>query len=125
MIWDTPLTTIATLLVTSPFWGSAVLKTIYFTATIREVRELGLRPAAPVAVATITVQAIGSGSVILQLWPLWGLIALAAFTLAATLLGHAFWKIPGGQRVHGINGFLANLGLLGGLLAIALLTHQP
>lgn len=118
------LNTLAALIVTAPFWGSALLKTVFFRATLDEVADLGLRPALPVAVATIAIQALGPALVILNIWPIVGIAALSVFTVAATFLGHAFWKMPGGQRVHGANGFLANIGLLGGLLAVALLNNQ-
>ena len=48
--------------------------------------------------------------------------ALAAFTVAASVVGHAFWKTPRSpERTGQVNAFLANIGLVGGLaLAVAL-----
>lgn len=119
----TSLTHLAALIVTTPFWISALLKATFFRAAVDEVRCMGLSPAPAIAAATIALQAAGSAMVVLNLWPLVGAAALAAFTLVATWLGHSFWRKPGGQRVQEAYGFVANIGLLGGLFAVGLLFH--
>ncbi|MFD1910728.1 DoxX family membrane protein [Halodurantibacterium flavum] len=116
---------IAALLVTAPYWVSAGLKTLWFRATIAEMQALGVEPARPIAQATILVQAFGSAALVLNIFPLAGVLALAAFTVAATCVGHAFWRLPAGERLNGANGFLANVGLVGGLICVALLRYLP
>lgn len=118
---DDALIAVAAILVTAPYWISAGLKMWWFRATVAEVQGLGLRPARAVAGATIATQALGSASLVLGVLPFAGLLALSAFTIAASCLGHAFWRLPAGERLTGANGFLANVGLLGGLVSVALL----
>lgn len=121
---DDALIAAAALLATAPYWISAGLKTRWFREAVAEMQGLGLTPARAVARATIATQALGSASLVLGVLPLVGLLMLAPFTIAASWLGHAFWRLPAGQRLSGANGFLANLGLLGGLFSVALL-HRP
>ncbi|MDR7126452.1 DoxX family membrane protein [Pseudotabrizicola sp. 4114] len=118
---DHTLIVIASVLVTAPYWISACLKAKWFSATVAEVQGLGLGPAPTVARATIAVQALGSASLVFGVLPVFGLLALVAFTIAASFVGHPFWRLPAGERLTGANGFLANVGLLGGLLSVALL----
>ncbi|CAM3326424.1 DoxX family membrane protein [Paracoccus nototheniae] len=118
---DDALITVAAVLVTAPYWISAGLKMWWFRATVAEMQGLGLEHARAVAGATIATQAFGSALLVLGVLPLVGLLALSVFTIAASSLGHAFWRLPAGERLMGANGFLANVGLLGGLLSVALL----
>lgn len=116
---------IARVLLTSPFWTSAVLKTVSFSEAAGEVAHLGLEPAAPLAGLIIIVQAAGSASVILDRRPWLGAAFLGGFTLMASLIGHPFWagSDPIG-RFHEMNAFLANMGLIGGLVLSAVLQHR-
>lgn len=116
---------IARVLVTGPFWTSAVLKTANLSETANEVGRLGLEPAGLLAGLIVIVQAAGSASVILNRRPWLGAGALAGFTLLASLLGHPFWSATNAAgRFHEMNAFLANLGLIGGLLLTAILQHR-
>ena len=56
---------------------------------------------------------------ILGLKTRWAAIALAAFTLAATYLFHAFWAMPEAQKAMQSLMFQKNLAIVGGLLALA------
>lgn len=108
--------TAASALLTAPFWLSGLFKLVDFKAAKAETQSLGLRPAALTAAAVILVQLAGSGMVISGHGVWIGAAGLAAFTLAASLVGHAFWNAPDGvERTHHLNAFLANLGLVGGL----------
>ena len=46
-------------------------------------------------------------------------LALAIFTLVATVLVHDFWNMQGEERLARSRVALANLGLVGGLLLLA------
>lgn len=106
----------ASALLTAPFWLSGLFKLFDFRAAKAETRATGLRPPALAAAAVILVQLGGSGLVMSGRGVLLGASALAAFTLAASVVGHAFWNVPAGaERTHHLNAFLANLGLVGGL----------
>jgi len=49
----------------------------------------------------------------------WAALALAAFTLAASLIFHPFWAVPAEQAQLQSILFFKNLGLIGGLLLLA------
>jgi uncharacterized membrane protein YphA (DoxX/SURF4 family) len=49
-----------------------------------------------------------------------GALALAGFTLMATLIALRFWELPAGhERFMAANAFFEHLGLVGGFLLIA------
>jgi len=46
--------------------------------------------------------------------------SLVVFTIVATVMFLPFWTLPSGvEREHSINGFLSNVGVIGGLLLAA------
>lgn len=107
---------LARLLLTLPFWWSGVAKLLDFPSALAEVDHFGLHPPLLYAALVIVVQLGGSILLVAGAWPWLAAGALAAFTLAASVMGHAFWNLPDPQaRFHDMNAFLANLGLIGGL----------
>lgn len=107
---------LARLLLTLPFWWSGVAKLLDFPSALAEVDHFGLHPPLLYAALVIAVQLGGSILLVAGAWPWLVAGALAAFTLAASVMGHAFWNLPDPQaRFHDMNAFLANLGLIGGL----------
>jgi transmembrane protein len=115
----------ASAVLTAPFWWSAISKLAHFRGAIAEASVLGLRPAGLVAVATIAVQ-LGGSALIVTGQSVWiGAGLLAAFTLLASLVGHAFWTCADPvERDHQLNAFLANVGLVGGLALTVLLSER-
>jgi len=90
-----------------------------FTGAVAEVKELGLAPAAPIAVATIVLQ-LGASALVLAGWYRWlGALALAGFTVLAGFLADRFWRGPRTERRHKANAFFEHWGLVGGMLLIA------
>lgn len=112
---------LARLVLTLPFWWSGVSKLLDFPSALAEAAHFGLHPPALYAALVIAVQLGGSILLVAGAWPWLAAGALAAFTLAASVMGHAFWNLPDPQaRFHDMNAFLANLGLIGGLALGAL-----
>ncbi len=60
---------------------------------------------------------IGGASVLLNIFPVIGLIALAVFLVPVTFIIHAYWKVQDAQAKMGemIN-FMKNIALLGAVL---------
>ncbi|SSW63052.1 DoxX family protein [Achromobacter agilis] len=107
---------LARLALTVPFWWSGLAKLLDFPSALAEVAHFGLHPPMLFALLVIAVQLGGSILLIVGAWPWLAAGALAVFTVAASLMGHAFWNLPDPQaRFHDMNAFLANLGLVGGL----------
>lgn len=102
---------------------SGVAKLFDFQSAMAEQAHFGLSPPALFAGLTIAVQLGGCVLVLFVRGRLaaLGAVALAGFTLAATLVGHPFWGETGMQRFADLNAFLEHFGLIGGFALIALI----
>ncbi|GAC1627148.1 MAG: DoxX family protein [Nevskia sp.] len=105
------------------FVYSGIAKLFDFQGAIAEQAHFGLSPPALFAVATIAVQLGGS---FLALFArgraaAFGALVLMGFTLAATFVGHPFWRETGMDRFADLNSFLEHFGLIGGFVLIALI----
>ena len=61
---------------------------------------------------------LGGASVALGIYPALGALALAVFTLAASVLYHNFWAMQGEERASHLNSMASNLALVGAFLII-------
>jgi uncharacterized membrane protein YphA (DoxX/SURF4 family) len=86
----------------------------------REIEHFGLAPSGPLAIAVIALE-LGASVMILTGFYRWlGALALAGFTLMATLIALRFWELPAGQeRFMAANAFFEHLGLVGGFILVA------
>lgn len=117
---------IARVALTFPFWTSGVSKLIDFQAGVAEMAHFGLEPAALFNVATVVVQLAGSLFVIVgrQVWL--GAGALGVFTGLTVLLVHHFWTITEEPfRTIALHTATEHIGIIGGLLTIAILAARP
>jgi uncharacterized membrane protein YphA (DoxX/SURF4 family) len=90
-----------------------------FSGAVDEMRHFGLRPAAPWAVFTIAFEAVAS-VMVLAGWHRWlGALALAGFTLMASLLADRFWAVPQRERRRVSNAFFEHIGLAGAFVLVA------
>lgn len=68
------------------------------------------------------LMALGGAALTLNVVPRIGALTVAATLVPTTIAGHPFWKFKDkGERAGQRTQFLKNLGLLGGMLAIACL----
>jgi uncharacterized membrane protein YphA (DoxX/SURF4 family) len=106
------------LAICSPFIFSGINKLLGYEGAVVEVRGLvGIEPAWLLAGLVIAVQLVGSAMTLAGgALALVGAILLAGFTLAATVLAHAFWIKSGPAQVAETNVFFEHLGLIAGLL---------
>ena len=110
---------IALLLLVSAYLQGGLDKAFDFAGAVGEMHHFGLEPAAPLALAVIVLE-LGASLLILAGRLRWlGALALAAFTLAATLVANRFWSAPTADRFMLENGFFEHLGLVGGFLLVA------
>lgn len=114
---------LARVALTAAFWLSGISKLANFPGAVAEIRGLtSMEPAALVAAIVIAVQIGGSLLVIWGgRWAWFGAGALGVFTLAATLMAHAWWTKTGVERVRDFNTFWEHMGLIGGLMLAAIL----
>jgi putative oxidoreductase len=110
---------LARLLLALVFVWSGVDKTLHWSDGLGEIAAKGL-PFAPVLLlATVTVQIVAGLSVALGWWTRLGALALAGFTIVATLLFHPFWAaIDPVERQHQLTTFLEHVAIVGGFVAV-------
>jgi uncharacterized membrane protein YphA (DoxX/SURF4 family) len=94
-------------------------KLLDFGGAVAEVQHFGLTPAAPIAVATIVTELVGSALVLTGFCRWLGALWLAGFTLMATFVANRFWELPLPDRFMVENAFFEHLGLIGGFLLVA------
>jgi uncharacterized membrane protein YphA (DoxX/SURF4 family) len=97
-----------------------LVKALDFNGAMAEMTHFGLQPAALFA-GLVVVLELGASALILTGFYRWlGALALAGFTLAATLMANRFWEMTPPERFIGMNGFFEHIGLAGALLLVAL-----
>ena len=94
-------------------------KAVDFGGAIAEMEHFGLMPAVPFAVAIIVLELAASVMILSGIYRWAGALALAGFTLMATLVANRFWEIAPPERFMAANSFFEHLGLIGGLLLVA------
>ncbi|QRM33826.1 DoxX family protein [Microvirga sp. VF16] len=114
---------VARLGLASPFLMSGVVKLIDFTGALKEVAELGLKPAGPFAAAVIVTQLGGSLLFLTSRYCWLGAGILAGFTILATLLAHPFWAFEGSDRGRHTATFFEHVAIVGGLAMMALFVN--
>lgn len=83
------------------------------------IASAGLPAPQLLAVATIVVE-LGAGIALIVGWQArWAALALAAFTVLASLFFHDFWAMPVDKQTVQKLMFMKNLAVTGGLLALA------
>ncbi|MEO5771221.1 MAG: DoxX family protein [Burkholderiaceae bacterium] len=70
------------------------------------------------AIGAAVLELVGAVLLIVGWQARWAALALAAFTLLATVLFHNFWAMPAEQQMMQQLMFLKNLAAIGGLLVV-------
>ena len=71
------------------------------------------------AVGTIVLELVAGLALLVGLRARWAALALAAFTVLATVIFHAFWAVPAEQQRVEYLLFIKNVAVVGGLLMVA------
>ncbi|AUC99133.1 DoxX family protein [Bradyrhizobium sp. SK17] len=110
---------IALLCLCSAYLQGGLTKALNFGAALEEMKQFGLKPPAPLALAVIVME-IGASALVLGGVFRWvGALALAAFTLFAMFVANRFWNMPPPKRYASENTFFEHLGLVGGFVLVA------
>ena len=115
-----PVYWLALLGLCAAYLQGGIVKATDFSGAIAENEHFGLAPAAPIAIAVIALE-LGASIMILTGFYRWlAALALAGFTLLATLIALRFWELPAGhERFMAANAFFEHVGLVGGFLLVA------
>jgi putative oxidoreductase len=108
--------------------GRFLLGAYYFRSGLQNIGKVDLHtsilgkkgvPMPRVAMWIAVAAEIGGGaSVALGIFSALGALALAAFTLAASVLYHDFWTMQGEERTSHLNSFVSNVALVGAFLIV-------
>lgn len=110
-----------------PFLFSGVAKLTNLTGAVAEFSGLGLPMPALALGLTILVQLGGSAALILRRdrLAMLGALALAGFTVLATLIAHAFWHFDGPARMQQTNIFFEHMSIAFALVFAGWCQWQP
>jgi transmembrane protein len=114
----------ARILVTLAFWMSGITKLLWWQAGIGTMVHFNLVPPVLFNAGTILLQLVGSALIISGKKTWIGALILAVFTLATIPLGFPFWSMVGPPRGLALDRAYEHLSVIGGLLAIAILSAR-
>lgn len=114
-----PVRAFALLALTSAYLQGGLTKALDFPSAIAEMTHFGLAPAAPLAAAVVALEIIAPLMILSGVLRWAGALALAAFTVAASLLANRFWGMAGAERFAAANAFFEHLGLAGAFVLVA------
>ena len=119
--WIWPLARVA---LVSAYVIGGVAKLSDFPAAVAEQEHFGLHPGSLWAVLTIVVELGASALVIAQRLVWLGAGALGMLTAVAMLVANNFWTMAGQERFVATNSFFEHLGLIAGLVLVALIAAR-
>jgi putative oxidoreductase len=90
-----------------------------FAGTVGYMQSKGMPAAELLASLTIVLEIGGGLALMFGFMTRWAALALAAFTLLASLIFHNFWAVPEAQKMVQNLMFMKNLSVIGGLLVLA------
>lgn len=114
-----PVRAFALLALTSAYLQGGLTKALDFAGAMAEMTHFGLAPAAPLAAGAIALEIIAPIMVLSGVMRWAGALALAAFTVAASLLANRFWGMAGAERFAAANAFFEHVGLAGAFVLVA------
>lgn len=110
---------LARVLMAALFIPAGVAKISGFQGTVGYIASKGLPLPEAGAVAAIVVEVAVAAALLIGWRTRWAALILAAFTAAAAVFFHAYWAMPADQQAMQSISFWKNVGIVGGLLAIA------
>ena len=114
-----PFALLARLLLAALFLPAGISKISGFAGTAGYIGSVGLPMPELGAAIAIAVEVLGGIALIIGLGTRWAALALAVFTLVASFFFHAYWAMPAEQQMMQQLMFMKNIGVVGGLLALA------
>ena len=110
---------LARILLAAVFLPAGLSKVGGFEGTAGYIASVGLPLPALGAALAIVVEIAGSAALLAGWGTRFAAVILALFTLAASVFFHAYWAAPADQVFVTKLLFFKNIGLVGGLLALA------
>jgi putative oxidoreductase len=114
-----PLALLARLLLASLFLPAGISKITGFAGTVGYISSVGMPVPTVAALVAIAVEVLGGAALVLGLGTRLAALTLSLFTLAASFYFHNYWGVPADQQFMQQLLFMKNIGVTGGLLALA------
>jgi putative oxidoreductase len=114
-----PLTLAGRLLLALLFLPAGLMKIGGFAGTAGYIASKGLPMPALGAVIAIVVEVLGGLALLAGFGTRVAALVLAVFTVAATVIFHAYWALPAEAQMVQQLMFFKNLAVVGGLLMLA------
>jgi putative oxidoreductase len=114
-----PLALVGRILLALMFVLAGFSKIGGFAGTVGYIASKGLPAASLLAALTIVLEVGGGLAIMFGFFTRWSALALAGFTLLASLIFHAFWSLPADQQMMQQLLFMKNISVAGGLLVLA------
>lgn len=113
--------TLALMALCAAYIQGPLTKIADFPGAIAEMEHFGLTPPAVFAVLVILFELTASAMVVTGYFRWLAALALAGFTLMATMIALRFWELaPGMDRMMATNAFFEHLGLAGAFVLVAI-----
>jgi putative oxidoreductase len=110
---------IGRLLLVALYLPAGIMKLMGFEGTVGYIASVGLPMATAGAAVAVVVEIAGSAALLAGFQTRVAALVLAAFTLVATVIFHAFWAVPPEQALVQQLMFFKNIAVIGGLLILA------
>ena len=114
-----PFSLVGRILLAVLFLPAGISKISGFAGTVAYIASKGVPLPDIAAVIAIVVEVVGGIALLVGFKTRWAALALAAFTLVATVLFHNYWAMPAEQQMMQQLMFMKNLAVIGGLLTLA------
>lgn len=109
----------ALLLLCGAYLQGGLTKLVDFDGALAEMQHFGLQPPLLFAIATIGLEIAASVAILIGYYRWLAALALAAFTVVATLLANQFWAAAPAEQFAMTNAFFEHFGLVGAFLLVA------
>ncbi|MEO5698179.1 MAG: DoxX family protein [Burkholderiaceae bacterium] len=117
--FQTPLALIGRIMLALMFVLAGISKIGGFAGTAGYIGSKGLPMPDVLAALTILLEIGGGLALVFGLFTRWAAIALALFTLLASVIFHNFWAVPEAQQMTQQLMFMKNISVAGGLFVLA------
>ena len=114
-----PFSLVGRILLAVLFLPAGISKISGFAGTVAYIASKGVPLPDIAAVIAIVVEVVGGIALLVGFKTRWAALALAAFTLVATVLFHNYWAMPAEQQMMQKLMFMKNFAVIGGLLTLA------
>ncbi len=109
---------IARVLLALMFLGAAIDKFTGLEGTAGFIASAGLPLPKLLAIGAGLVELLGALMLIVGWQARWAGLALAGFTLVASLIFHNYWAVPKAEQMVPMLLFMKNMAIIGGLLMV-------